>query len=198
MRSRPILGFAVRVLLVYGVLMGLWPVVCGGYRELFRTWGESFFGALGSIRFEGLPQAEGMDDTKIFVKSRESSKWTWMKVSTRHVGYTSTAVVVGLILASPIPWSRRARALIWGLLLVHGFIALRLGVLIVYVMSLGGRDSLALPPTLWNLSVDRGVVSISTGQAFSYIGPVVIWLLVALRREDLDMIMSAGQGEAAK
>lgn len=185
------MGFAVRVLLVYGVLMGLWPVVCGGYRELFRTGGESFFGALCSIRFRGLAKPEGMDDTKIFVKSRESSKWTWMKVSTRHVGYTSTAVVVGLILASPIPWSRRARALIWGLLLVHGFIALRLGVLIVYVMSLGWHET--PPATLWNRSVSAGVLCVSTGQAFSYIGPVVIWLLVALRREDLDMIMSAGE-----
>ncbi len=193
-RSRPILGFAVRFLLVYGVLMGLWPVVRGAYRELFRTGGDSFFGSLCSVRFE----PEGTDDTKIFVKSRGSSKETWMKVSTRHVGYISTAAAIGLIVANPIPWSRRARALLWGLILVHGFIALRLGILIVYVMSLSGRDSLALPATLWNLSVDRGVLSISTGQAFSYIGPVVIWLLVSLRREDLDMIMSAGQGEAAK
>ncbi len=112
-RSRPIVGFAVRVLLVYGVLMGLWPVVRGGYRELFRTGGESFFGALGSIRFEGLPQAEGLNDTKIFVTNRTSGQSTWIKVSSRHVGYASTAAVLGLILASPIPWSRRVRALIW-------------------------------------------------------------------------------------
>ncbi len=195
-RSSPILGFAARFLLGYGVLMVLWPVVRGGYRELFRTGGDSFFGALCSVRFEGLPKSEDTDDTKIFVKSRESSKWTWMTVSSRHVGFMSTAAVVGLIVATPIPWSRRARALLWGLALVHGFIALRLGVLIAYVMSLAGRET--LPATLWNLSVDRGVLSIATGQAFSYIGPVVIWLLVSLRREDLDMIMSASRDDPVK
>ncbi len=85
-RSRPIVGFAVRVLLVYGGAMGLWPVVCDGYRELFRTGSESFFGALGQIRFQELSQTVGMDDTRIYVSNRKSGQSTWISVSSRHVG----------------------------------------------------------------------------------------------------------------
>ena len=103
LRSRPIVAFAVRFLLVYGLLMALWPVVCGAYREVFRTGGDALFRSFGSVRFRALAEIHGMNDTKIFVKAGESSQWTWMKISTRHVGYISTAAVVGLIVATPAP-----------------------------------------------------------------------------------------------
>ena len=84
--TRPIVGWLFRFLLVYGMLTALWPLVSDTYCELFRSGGDILFGSYGSVRFRALPEPDGMDDTKIFVKHRDSRQWTWIKISSKHVG----------------------------------------------------------------------------------------------------------------
>lgn len=181
--SRSISGFVVRFLLLYGVLVALWPMLSSGYASLFRSGGELVLGRFGSgglVRFRDLPQPEGMDDTRILLKARGSHEWTWMKLSTRHVGFTSTAVLVALVLATPVPWRRRARALLWAMLLIHLFITLRLLIMIAFGMSLNESGADALPDSFLARCLAAGSLSVSVGQGLSYIAPVLIWVLVAL------------------
>lgn len=178
---RPTVGFALRFLLVYGALMALWPLVSGSYREFLRTGGDFLFGSSGSVRFQILPQPEGMDDSRIFVRQGDSSQWMWINFSTKHVGYASTAVLAALVLATPFPWSRRVVALGCGYLLLHGFIALRVLILI-------GAGTTNVPDTVWNRTLGTGLQLLATGQAVSYIAPILIGLLVSLRREELERL----------
>lgn len=191
-RSRTTLRCFLFFLLVYGALMAVWPGVCGVYAAGFRAGAEAIFGTLGShgtVRFRALPEPEGADDTKMFVKPDRSQEWTWMKFSSRHVGYLSTAVLAGLILATPLPWSRRAWALLAGMVLLHVFVAMRIAILIVCALRVDTSGRLGLSDSFWDRMLRAGVNCISTGQAISYIVPILIWILVSLRREDLDMVL---------
>ena len=188
--------------------MALWPLVCEWYPGFLRTGGEVLFGSLGLkdvVRFEALPEREGMDDTQILLTKADAPKRTLvrngttyhaavatrMKLSSRHVGYVSTAVLVGLILATPIRWSRRGRAFFWGVLLLHAFIAARLAILVVYGLTLNSSGPPAQLDSLWAGTLHTGMQTLSAGPTVSYILPVIIWILVSLRREDLAMILPA-------
>ena len=189
LRSRKIIGFFARFLIAYCLLMFLWPVVCGVYGAYFRAGGDLIFGSSGSVRFQALAEPEGLDDTKFFVRKGASGKWTFTQLSSRHMGYLSTAAVLGLILATPVTWARRGRALLWGLVWLHGFIALRLGILVLYTFSVHTAGPLAVSQGFWSKSLRAGILSVSVGQGLSYIAPIIIWMLVTLRREDLGAIL---------
>ncbi len=188
--TRPIVGFLARFFLVFVVLTALWPMVSGTYCDLFRSGGDILFGGYGSVRFRTLPEQEGMDDTKVFVRNRNSRQWAWITISSKHVGYTSTAVLTALIIATPVGWTRRVGALGCGHLLLHGFIALRL---LVFVRA-GPAE---VVDTFWNRTIGAGLLSVSTGQGVSYIVPILIWIVISFRREDLESIMpgSSPSGE---
>ncbi len=145
MRPRVIVGFFVRFLIVYGILMVSWPGLRDAYGTFFRTGGDLLFGSSGSTglaRFRSLPEMDGIRDTEMQVKKRGWRERAPFRISSWYVGYLPTAALVGLIVATPIPWSRRSRALLWGLLLVHGFIALRLALAVAYVWSFRMPDPL--------------------------------------------------------
>ena len=195
--------------------MVLWPVVWEEYGVFFRTGAQVLFESFGFkdvVRFEALPEREGMDDTQVLLTKADAPKRTWvrngttyhaalatrMKLSSKHVGYVSTAVVVGLILATPIPWSRRGRAFLWGVLLLHAFIAARLAILVVYGLTLNSSGAPAQLDSLWAATLHTGMQTLSVGPTVSYILPVTIWILVSLRREDLGMVLPARRDVPAK
>lgn len=73
-----------------------------------------------------------------------------------------------------------ARSLLWGVLLIHIFIGLRLVILIAYGMSLNESGATALPDSLWHKALASGILSVSVGQGPTYIVAVVIWASLAL------------------
>ncbi len=201
MQTRRIVGFFLRFLIVYAVLMALWPAVGDVYGSLFRTGGKSLFGPFpssGQVRFEHLPDAEGMNDTRIWVRRPGLRKWRRFRVSSRHMGYLSTALLTGLLVATPLPWRRRTRAIIWGLLVVHVFIALRQGIVVAYGLHLNTGVPQMLRDPYWSNPLRIGVEFLAGGPGSSCIAAILIWILVSLRREDLAMILPAHRDRAAK
>ena len=196
MQTRRIVGFFLRFLIVYAALMALWPAVRDIYGSVFRTGGKSLFGGFPAsvqVRFEHLPDAEAMNDTRIWVRRSGLPKWRRFRVSSRHMGYLSTALLMGLLVATPLPWRRRTRAIIWGLLVVHGFIAIRQGILIVYGLHLNTGVPQMLRDPYWSTSLRIGVEFLAGGPGSSCMAAIVIWMLVSLRREDLGLILPAQQ-----
>jgi hypothetical protein len=127
MQPKAIVGFFVWFLIVYGALMALWPVVADEYGAFFRASGAMIFGSFGStrtVRFQTLAEPDGTNDTSLTIRNRAAPKSMELHTSSRRVGYFPTVILAGLILATPVPWRRRALALLWGLLLIHGFISL--------------------------------------------------------------------------
>ena len=98
-------------------------------------------------------------------------------------GYVPTAVLVALMLATPIAWRRKWRALALGLLLVQGFVALRVGVALLAGFSrvgLGDRRLLDVSPAaVWGLK--RADQILAGDLHMTYIAPLLIWILVVVR-----------------
>lgn len=153
-----IIQFGVVFAVVYGGLMVLRTPLADVYAGLFRAGGNIAFSRYvfwkdGSVRFVDLqlPRSQlfsevdrntlgmlpvttpiltpkGDFDTLMLLKNRTMGDFGMLRTSSRMVGYTPTAVIFALFLATPTAWRRRLVGLLIGLLLVHGYIFIRLAI----------------------------------------------------------------------
>lgn len=191
---RVAVGFIVRFLLIYGVLMALWPVVSNGYGTLFRAGGgvvSELCGRRIAVQFEHIPDAGRMNDTEMLVGIVGSGVRLPSTLSSWHMGYLPTALLTALVLATPVPLARRTRAILWGLLLVQAFIALRQGILIGYGLHLSAGEPGILGTPFWRGTLLTGINMVAGGQGSSWIAALFIWALVSVRREALDGLLQA-------
>ena len=182
---RRIAGFALRLALLYGLLVTPWPGLKDGYAAVFRAGGNALFsrcGAEGSVRFVPAdPEQQREWDTELHLFRRGHPIVWRIGYSSRYASYLPTVTVTALILAAPIPWSRRWRALPLGLLLVHVFIAFRVAVSVLH--GFRGVDLFVFSP-LWNRAVDLGYEILSISTVTSCLVPALIWIVVSLRSDD--------------
>lgn len=190
-------GFIWRLLLYY-VLLGVapWPGFRDAYAGLFRAGAEAVFGSFGRgrIMFEPAPESLRMWDTRVCF-------WI-VGVPTGHritynawiAGWIPVATLVALVLATRIPWSRRWKALVWGLVWVHVFVLLRVFVLVLFGFSgPPGVPLLSVGP-FGHKVLDIALEVVSVSPVTSSLVPVLIWPLVTFRREDWAGALHAGGG----
>ena len=175
--------------LLYGLLVLPWPGVKQAYASFFRAGGNVLFksfGSRGSVRFVPPDSEHDKWDTEGHLIHRGRPTYWRIGFSSRRMGYLPTIALTALVLATPIPWRRRGWALLWGILLVNGFVVVRLAVAII--QGFRNVDLFVFSP-FWNRAVDvtYDVVSIST--VTSCVVPALIWLLVSFRREDWGEIL---------
>ena len=184
----PALRFVVCFALWYVALLFSWPVFGQAYCAAFRSIGTSIYGAndrTKEITFEAFPPGDHSHFTRAVIvnSSRmqpDGSGPVWnLDLDTRALGWMPLALLLALILATPLPWARCRKALLWGILSQQGFVFVALGFF------------------LWNESSEAGLVSLSAngkeavtavksmlaGQLIVAV-PVLIWILTAFRRED--------------
>ncbi|MFQ5458959.1 MAG: hypothetical protein ACE5FC_11000, partial [Myxococcota bacterium] len=193
--------FFLASLVVYAVLMAPWPGLQRGYAAVFRAAGNVclsrfWFWPQSSVRFmdirsirpgdlapgapEFAPTAEM--DTLMELRTRGTPQVGYLRTSSRYVGYSPMVLMVALLVATPLPWPRRARALLWGMLLIHAFIALRV-TLTLTANGFAADKAYALfhPGRFVTGLLTRTETILSDDPAASYVIPVFIWLLVAFR-----------------
>jgi hypothetical protein len=177
--------------LVYGLLMALWAVWGASYCRLYRTGAtpllESFHGR-AIVRFQ--PADNPRDEVRIAFYDRDSADSLGRLVPRQRIvhdvrcgDYIYTAFLVALVVATPISWSRRGRALLWGLLLIHLFMILRLAILIGYLLNTEPVALLALN-WFWSRLLLMGTQVLTVNILPAFVVCILIWTLVALRRED--------------
>lgn len=109
-------------------------------------------------------------------------------VDIARTGYVPTALVIALVIASPVTWKRRLWALVWGGLLISAFAAGRFYLFAYYFFS---RPSKLQVIELGNFG--DTVVSFLYEHFFvsptgTVLVPVFVWLLVTFRRSDVDRL----------
>ena len=193
-------GFAARVLVLY-VLLSAVPgdAVRDAYGRLFRAAGNGIFGTFGSrgvVRFQPHTESSRRTDIKMVFRVLPVQQERSMTGRSWDTGWRPVATFLALMLATPIPWSRRWRALGWGILCVHVFVALR--VLVVVVYGFCGPPGLALfsPGRFW-MGIAPAILSISIVPATTFMVPIFIWILVSFRRGDRAAIFGATQQATA-
>ena len=203
LRNKSLGGFVIRFLIIYGLLMAPWPGLRRAYAAVFRAGGNLVFGSLGPdvrVRFRPPDRSERAADTEIVLTKREGQALATRRVPTkaRHLGYTPTAILVALTLSTPSLWRRKWRGLLWGLLAVYGFVALRVGLLLMHTLS---EDPALRVFTLGPLAeklLERAIPALVRAPASSYVAPILIWVLVSFRTSDWDMLPAAQQKQAHK
>lgn len=183
--ARTIAAFFARLAVTYAALLGLWFIVGGGYGTAFRFAGELVFGSLGpiSIRFEEHHDGTPMD-TNLVLKNAQTGARGQCPASSLYLGYLPLAFTAALVAATPLPWGRRGRALLWGLLAVHLYIGFRVGLKLLALLN--GEHALAAFSL--GQSGDSVVAFVAdlfcVALAGCYLGPILIWMLVSFRRGD--------------
>lgn len=125
---------------------------------------------------------EGVKDTLMVLMNRSAPGSIGQLRTSSRSAYWPTAMLIALVLATPLSWSRRGWALLWGLLLTHVFIALRL----TLTLAAGGFAvpdkvyALFHPGAFWQRILTGGQNVLSDNPTVSFVVPVFIWFLVAL------------------
>ncbi len=198
--------------LFFAVLMAPWPGLQRGYAALFRTGGDVLFSRTfwfwtqGRVRFLDLdapdlvgqvnavipgqlppgvqpPPATGVKDTLMVLMNTATPASTGqLRTSSRYIAYVPMAMVVALILATPLPGSRRFRALVWGLVGIHAFVAIRLS-LTLSAKGFAAEKIYALfqPGPSMSGMLTRLETLLSDDPTVSFVVPVFLWFVLAMR-----------------
>lgn len=187
MYARRISGFVVRVVVIYALLTAAWLVVGDAYATGFRTGCAFLFGSFGpdcTIRYQPTPTVDKYADTNGVIRNRRTRVEGRITLSSRYFGYVPTVLLVALVLSTPLGWSRRWRALLSGLLLIHGVIALR--VFLVLVESLTGDSPLAVfrMSAFVEALIGAAALAISTSPLSPFVIPILVWVPATFRKGD--------------
>ena len=182
--SERIRGFVWRFLALFALFVVGWPVVKDAYAAYFRVGGNQLFrsfGAHGLVYFKPPSKEYAGWDTPVRLVNRQNSRYSDLGFQARYAGYLPTTVLMALVLASPVAWSRRGWALVWGMLLVNGFVAARMAIAFIYGFR---KVDLFVFSPFWNRAVDIAYQAVSFSTVTSCVVPALIWILVTFRRSD--------------
>jgi hypothetical protein len=191
-----IIRFFCLFLLVFGLLLAPWPGVGRAY-TIFYSKGASFLfgsiGATGAAQFEPLNDSEYHLRVILFNRTRRTADGDILRIRTRHnsrhAGYIYVAFLIALIMGTPIPARRKAWALFWGIILIHGLVALKLGLRIFHTFNNKPLSLFSLNPFCSRvLSITHQVFAVNA--TFGFIVCVFIWILVSFRRRDWERIQN--------
>ena len=196
MTARQVTRFIVILVVVYVSLMACWPVLGEGYSRLYRAGANFLFGSFGSDGVVEFNESNGGwfdTEVKLFNLGQADRNGVVKGVSIRHSsrrdGYMYVAYMMALIAATPISVRRKLRALLWGLLLMHCLIAVRLTSHLVDTFSKEPLHLFAISP-FWKTKFDVFYQVCVVNVTFGFVAATFIWILVTFRREDWVKIIS--------
>lgn len=186
-----IVVFLWRFALVYALLIAPWPGFNAAYGKYFRALGQTVFSREGVerlLRFEAVPaELNHVLDTRIALANRDQldregrGPVRYLELDTRGMGWVPTALLLALVLATPVGWRPRGWALLWGLIAVHLFILFSVA---VYIWNSSTELSLLTLTPFWKQVAGGLEETLVTQMGASFVVPVLIWILVTIRWQD--------------
>ena len=198
----PALGFLLRFVFIFGLLIVPWPGWNQAYSRYFQSLGQmvysfSFDSQRKVIIQPSSGEHPGLDTRMILENTALTDKGDRnglraTELDSRSIGWVPTALTAALVLATPIPWRRRLIALSAGLVLIHLFVLLCLQ---SWIWSESSAVSLLSLSGFWQQAADdlNYTLMIQLGASFSV--PVVIWILVTFRRQDQEALATSHRRE---
>jgi len=190
-------AFAVKFLVIYGALAASWPFCGAAYVFFLRESGNVLFEAVGArdkVRIRPATAPDGTNDNVLSIqhiatpgqgfKTRSAPFSSWV------IGFQTTSLLIGLVLATPVSMRRRVWALFAGLVLVHAFVLARLATFVIFT-------PFVLPDTFWIKAFRWSVFDFFHGRAGSWLVPILIWIVVTMRQEDVRRLVGSTQKKAA-
>lgn len=182
----PVVVFFARFMAIFVVLTIPWPGLPRAYAPLYRAGASAIFAQFGSDGIVEVRAAANGDpdrDMEFILRNvRTQSKYVFAGTSLK--GYQPTAYILALILATPIPWTRRWRAAFWGLVLVTVYVCLRLGVFLVFAFSRDNALALFSLGPVARHALDFIYWAVVESLAGWLLVPLPIWALLCFRRSN--------------
>ena len=186
MRRNPITRFLCRLLVLYTLLALPWPGLSNAYGHYFRAICRLVFTADDAQRqlsFETPGEnSPRPNDTRIAIVNKQLMHPDGsgpVRNLDLNFGWQSMALLVALILATPISWSRRRWALLWGLFAIHVFLLLFVS---LCIFGESAEISLVTLSPFWKAAIAGSRAALASQLNLAV--PILIWILVTFRRED--------------
>lgn len=109
-----------------------------------------------------------------------------LRTSAEHLGYWPTALLIALIIAKPLPWQRKAWALVCGLILIHLFIAWRLSLTIAengFALEEKQYHLFTLTEA-WMQRLSSAVQVFVHNPTVGFMVAILIWFIVGFTKDD--------------
>lgn len=196
--TRRIAGFALRFAVVYLALVAAWPVLAPAYRPVYCALGNVLFrGGEASVEFRTKDPGSDLD-VELVLTNRGTGARARMANSSRLIGYLPTVTLIALVLATPVSWKRRRRALLLGLALVTLFVALRMALPIRREFSNPELAPLMVhhPGAVGRWALGVAQRAFLRAPASWFVVPILIWIGVAFRRRDWELLEEPEAGPA--
>jgi hypothetical protein len=145
--------------------------------------------ALAADMFKGESKDDARDIGILVGNIKTFANINHPRTTSRHLGYVPLAVFISFTLAYRVGWKRRVVALALGIPLTLFFVGIRF---VVLMLALFGRPAIGvftLTPW-WDTVLAQSHNLLCVVLATSYVVPILIWGMVALRRRDVDQLMS--------
>lgn len=120
-----------------------------------------------------------------------------LRTSAEHLGYWPTAMFLALLIAKPLQWQRKGWALLWGMLLIHLFIAWRLSLTIAengFALKEKQYHLFTLSDA-WMARLSDAVDVFVHNPTVGFMVATVIWFLVAFTKEDWARLRALREGD---
>lgn len=186
---RTIIGFVLRLLILYALLAAPWPGLRKAYARGYRAIaGVLFyeFGPAGRVKFTELPNRADRMDTRIRIINTRNGQTNTADHSADLYGFMPTAEIIALVLATPIPWPRRFKSLLLALALLQVVLVLRLTLMLLFGFS-GSQPWCQFAPGPFWMTVLSGLYTVCLKwTSFSFVVPVFVWIAATVRRGDLE------------
>lgn len=193
-RTRSLCGFFLRFMVVLLLLTALWPLLADAYTTFFCAGGNLLFGTFGSngqVRFERSADPEDKPgESAVELYNRRSR--VGVRVSgfnSLDLGYRPTAFLLALVVATPIPWARRRRAVLWALFWVNVYVGFR--VLVFLLVNFSRSDPVALFTPGPFAAKLRTFAYLFVVLSYSWlVVPLPIWVFLCFGRSDWKALMA--------
>jgi len=179
--SKALLVFAFRLLVVFGVLALPWPGWHEQWARVLQAMAASLFtpaSGPAEVTFEPSPDTGGASDLRVTMVNRDlmnrdgSGPVRHFDVKVNHFEVIPISLFISLILATPMPWKRRAWQIPLGILLLQAAILAFLA-LCIWRESIEILLASASPGTKWLATAVQ-----SAGANYLHVAlPVILWLV---------------------
>lgn len=176
--------FAIRLAVVYVLLVLPWPGVNIGFSSLYRRAANAAFGVMGVKEYLSMDVPSGHhphEDVELAISNLQTGKRGEVGFFARDWAFLPLAVGIALTLAVPPPWPGRVRSGLILLGLIVLFVYLRIAVASVYGLCAVGVFPIS--PAALNILYSV-MLGFSATPVVSFVVPVILWLLVLNRHFD--------------
>lgn len=171
------------------LLLGFWPTPRAAYPALFHAHANALLARLEAprVRLEAPAPESGMRTDTVMIGPARAGAPTWHSYfSVGRIGYWPSAMLVAMLLATPLAPLRRALALAIGLALLDLFTLARIGVEIAYASYELAHGPGAPAHGPWHLLLRVGSESL-TATIPSVAFVLVCWVITASPWRSIDL-----------